>query len=41
MPFLVESALRIEDMVSSCWVCRKLPYFGAGIEVSISFLKIL
>ncbi|WP_353824235.1 transposase [Mesorhizobium sp.] len=34
-----EEALRIEDVVSSRWVYRKLRNFRAGIEASISCLK--
>jgi transposase, IS5 family len=39
MAFHKKSALRIEDMVSSRWVYRKLRNFRAGIEASISCLK--
>src|SRR3954464_7563162 len=39
MAFHKKSGLRIEDMVRSRWVYRKLRNFRAGIEASISCLK--
>ena len=36
---LEEAGLRIEDMVKSRWVYRKLRNFRAGIEAGISCLK--
>ena len=39
MAFHKKSGLRIEDMVSSHWVYRKLRNFRAGIEAGISCLK--
>jgi IS5 family transposase len=39
MPFHKKSGLRIEDMVRSRWVYRKLRNFRAGIEAGISCLK--
>ena len=37
--FHKKAGLRIEDMVKSCWVYRKLRNFRAGIEAGISCLK--
>lgn len=39
MAFHKKVGLRIEDMVKSCWVYRKLRNFRAGIESDISCLK--
>lgn len=39
MAFHKKASLRIEDMVSSRWVYRKLRNFRAGIEADISCLK--
>jgi IS5 family transposase len=39
MAFHKKSGLRIEDMVRSHWVYRKLRNFRAGIEAGISCLK--
>jgi IS5 family transposase len=39
MAFHKKAGLRIEDMVTSKWVYRKLRNFRAGIEASISCLK--
>lgn len=39
MAFHKKAGLRIEDMVNSRWVYRKLRNFRAGIEASISCLK--
>jgi IS5 family transposase len=39
MPFHKKAGLRIEDMVRSKWVSRKLRNFRAGIEAGISCLK--
>ena len=39
MAFHKKSGLRIEDMVKSRWVYRKLRNFRAGIEADISCLK--
>ena len=39
MAFHKKSGLRIEDMVKSHWVYRKLRNFRAGIEAGISCLK--
>jgi IS5 family transposase len=39
MAFYKKSGLRIEDMVRSRWVYRKLRNFRAGIEADISRLK--
>jgi len=39
MAFHKKSGLRIEDMVKSRWVYRKLRNFRAGIEAGISCLK--
>jgi IS5 family transposase len=39
MAFHKKAGLRIEDMVRSHWVYRKLRNFGAGIEANISCLK--
>jgi len=39
MAFHKKSGLRIEDMVRSRWVYRKLRTFRAGIEACISCLK--
>ena len=39
MAFHKKSGLRIEDMVRSRWVHRKLRNFRAGIEAGISCLK--
>ena len=39
MAFHKKSGLRIEDMVRSRWVYRKLRNFRAGIEAGISCLK--
>jgi transposase, IS5 family len=39
MAFHKRGGLRIEDMVRSCWVYRKLRNFRAGIEADISCLK--
>jgi len=38
MAFHQKSGLRIEDMVRSRWVYRKLRNFQAGIEAGISCL---
>src|SRR6516164_4297439 len=38
-PFHKKVGLRIEDMVKSSWVYRKLRNFRAGIESDISCLK--
>jgi IS5 family transposase len=39
MAFHKKAGLRIEDMVRSEWVYRKLRNFRAGIEAGISYLK--
>jgi IS5 family transposase len=39
MAFHKKSGLKIEDMVKSRWVYRKLRNFRAGIEAGISCLK--
>ena len=39
MAFHKKSGLRVEDMVKSRWVYRKLRNFRAGIEADISCLK--
>src|SRR4029453_11286201 len=39
MAFHKKAGLRIEDMVRSCWVYRKLRNFRAAIEADISCLK--
>ena len=39
MAFHKKAGLRIEDMVKSRWVYRKLRNFRAGIEAGISCLK--
>src|SRR6201987_3344307 len=39
MAFHKKSGLRIEDMVKSRWIYRKLRNFRAGIEAGISCLK--
>jgi IS5 family transposase len=39
MAFHKKAGLRIEDMVRSHWVYRKLRNFRAGIEAGISCLK--
>src|SRR4051794_39579123 len=39
MAFHKKSGLKVDDMVRSRWVCRKLRNFRAGIEAGISGLK--